>query len=87
MRARGKRENQMEKSNFEVWLSVNENGDAAVSLEGPDEAREALIEEQGGAAIRTVKLAVTMALREIAEVEVEVSDEAGEIREVEAKAA
>ncbi len=74
----------MEKSNFEIWLAVNEDGDAAVSMDGPGEAREALVDDHGGAAIRTVKLAVTMALPEVHEVEAEVPDDAGEIEEFEA---
>jgi hypothetical protein len=76
----------MEKSNFEIWLSVNEDGYAAVSLDGPTEAREALVEDQGGGAIRAVKLSVAMALPEIAEAEVEVPDEAGETKQVEVAA-
>jgi hypothetical protein len=74
----------MEKSNFSIWLAVNEDGDAAVSMDGPGEAREALVDEYGGAAIRAVKLAVTMALPEIHDLEAEVPDDAGEIEEFEA---
>jgi hypothetical protein len=77
----------MEKTNFEIWLSANEDGYAAVSLEGPAEAREALVEDQGGGAIRTVKLAVSITLPEISEVDVEVPDKAGETQQVEVKAA
>jgi hypothetical protein len=73
--------------NFEIWLSVNEDGNAAVSLDGADEAPEALIENSGGGAVRTVKLAVMMTRPEIAEVDVTVPDEAGEAQQVEAKAA
>jgi hypothetical protein len=71
------------KSNFAIWLAVNEDGDAAVSLENAAEAREALVDEYGGASIRTVELAVTMMLPEIEEAEVDVPDDAGEL-EVEA---
>jgi hypothetical protein len=77
----------MEKSNIELWLSVNEDGDAGVSLEGPTEARESLVEDCGGSVIRTVKLTVTMALPQVEEVEVEVLDQAGETQQVEVKAA
>jgi hypothetical protein len=73
----------MEKSNFAIWLAVNEDGDAAVSLDGGAEAREALVDDYGGSAIRTVKLAVTMTLPEIEDAEIEVPDDAGEL-EVEA---
>jgi len=64
-----------------VWLAVNDDGDAAVSLEGGDEPREALINDYGGAAVRTVKLNVQMAVPEVFETEVEVPDEAGETQE------
>jgi hypothetical protein len=77
----------MEKSNIELWLSFNEDGDAAVSLEGSAEAREALVEEFGGAAIRTVKLTMTVALPEVEEVEVDVPDEAGEAQQIEVEVA
>jgi hypothetical protein len=69
----------MEKSNFAIWISVNEDGDAAVSMDGAAEAREALVDDYGGNAIRTVKLAVTMTLPEVEESEVEVPDDAGEL--------
>jgi hypothetical protein len=69
----------MEKSNFSIWLSVNEDGDAAVSLDGAVEARDTLTDEFGGGAVRTVKLAVTMALPKIPEAEIDVPDDAGEV--------
>ncbi len=68
----------MEKSNFNIWLSVNEDGDAAVSMDGADEARESLVDDYGGNVIHIVKLDVTMALPEVEDVEVDVPDEAGE---------
>jgi len=71
----------MSKQIFEVWLAVNDDGDAGMSLEGGDEAREALINNYGGAAVRTVKLNVQMAVPEVFETEVEVPDEAGETQE------
>jgi hypothetical protein len=76
----------MEKSKFNIWLAVNEDGDSAVSMEGASDAREALVDESGGATIRTVKLAVTMALPEVTDADVEVADEAGETQQVEAAA-
>jgi hypothetical protein len=76
----------MEKSKFNIWLAVNEDGDSAVSMEGASEAREALVDDSGGAAIRTVKLTVAMALPEVSGVNVDVSDEAGETQPVEAAA-
>jgi hypothetical protein len=69
----------MDKSNFNIWLAVNEDGDAAVSMDDADEARESLVEDYGGASIRTVKLAVAMALPVIHEVEADVPDDAGEV--------
>jgi hypothetical protein len=68
----------MEKSKFNMWLAVNEDGEGAVSMEGASDARETLEDEAGGAAIRTVKLAVTMDLSEGTAVDVEVSDDVGE---------
>lgn len=77
----------MEKSNFSIWLAVNEDGEAAVSLDGASDARETLADEFGGGAVRTVKLDVTMALPVITEAEVDVPDEAGERQQVEVEAA
>ncbi len=77
----------MEKQTLEIWWSVNEDGDAAVSLEGATEAREALIEDYGGAAVRTVKLTAKMVLPQVIEADVDVPDEAGVTQQVEAEAA
>ena len=77
----------MSKQTFELWLSVNDDGDGGVSLEGGTESREALIEDFGGAAVRTVHLTVQMALPEIDETEIELSDEVGETQEIIAEAA
>jgi hypothetical protein len=78
----------MEKTSFEVWLSVDDDGNAAVSLDGSTEAFTALIESnENAAAVRTVKVTVAMTLPEIAEVDVEVPDEAGTSQQVEVKAA
>jgi len=76
----------MEKSNFNIWLAVNEDVDSAVSMDGAAEAREALVDDYGGAAIRTVKLEVTMALPEVASVDIDVPDEAGKTQQIEAEA-
>lgn len=65
----------MEKSNFAIWLAVNEDGDAAVSMDGANEAREALTDDFGGEHLRVVRLAVAMALPSVPEVEIEVPDE------------
>jgi hypothetical protein len=67
-----------EKTQIEFWLAFNEDGDAEVHMEGPTEAREALVENAGGAAIRVVKITAAVTLPVIAECEVDVPDEAGE---------
>jgi hypothetical protein len=70
---------------LEVFVSVNESGDAACSLETAGDARETLIDEFGGAAVRTVRISVLMDLPEVVDVEVEVPAAAeGEPVEVEA---
>jgi hypothetical protein len=51
------------------------------------EAREALVEDAGGVAIRVVKLSAHLTPPQITEAEVEVPDEAGETQQVEVKAA
>jgi hypothetical protein len=71
----------MEKSKFNIWLAVNEDGEGAASMEGASDARETLEEESGSAASRTVKLAVTMDLSEVTVVDVEASDDAGETQD------
>jgi hypothetical protein len=77
----------MEKSSIEVWICFNEDGDAAASLEGPTEARESLVEDCGGACMRTVKLTAQVTLPVIVEAEIDVPDEAGETQKVEVEAA
>jgi hypothetical protein len=57
---------------LEVFVSVNESGDAACSLETADDARETLVDEFGGAAVRTVRISVLMDLPEVVDVDVEV---------------
>jgi hypothetical protein len=77
----------MEKRSVEVWIAMNDDGDAVASVDGGAEARELLIDNYGGAAVRTVKLTVQMAPPEVLETEVEIGDEAGETQWVEAEAA
>ena len=60
--------------NFEFWLSVNEDGDSAVSMKNAEDAKEGLA-EYGGAAVRTAKFSVEMALPEIPEIHINVPDE------------
>jgi hypothetical protein len=77
----------MEKQTVEIWLAINETGDAAVSLEGAVEAVEALAGDYQSAAVRTVKLTAKLALPQVIETEVDVPDEAGETQQVDAEAA
>jgi hypothetical protein len=67
-------------------LAMNEDGDWSVH-EDAQQAFDSVAENGGGACIRTVRLVVTMAPPEIAEVPVDVPDEAGETKQVEAEAA
>ena len=71
----------MEKSKFNIWLAVNEDGEGAASMDGASDARETLEDDTGSAASRTVKLAVTMDLSKGTAVEVEVSDEADDTQD------
>jgi hypothetical protein len=77
----------MEKRSVEIWVAMNDDGDVAASVDGGAEARELLIDNHGGAAVRTVKLTVQMAPPEIPEIEVEIADEAGETKTIETEAA
>jgi hypothetical protein len=71
--------------NFELWLAVDESGNAAVSMDGPSEAREAVPEDFESAAIRVAKLSVAMELPEVPEISVEVPS-CGEAEPIEADA-
>jgi hypothetical protein len=67
---------QVEKEEIEFWLAVNDEGHKAVSFDGAADAIGSLVDEHGGAAIRTVKMAVLMALPTAVEAErLEVTDE------------
>jgi hypothetical protein len=83
-----------EKQDIELWLAVNDEGSRATSFDGAADAISTLIAECGGAAVRTVRLLVSMPLPTAVEVEpIEVFEEidAGEaeasIEEVETAAA
>ncbi len=58
--------------NFDLWLAVDNEGNSAVSMDGPAEAREAVVDEYESAAVRVVKLAVLLELPEVPEIEVHV---------------
>jgi hypothetical protein len=67
---------QVEKEEIEFWLAVNDEGHKAVSFDGAADAIGSLVDEHGGAAIRTVKMTVAMALPTAVEAErLEVTDE------------
>lgn len=48
--------------NFEHWLAVNEHGDCAISFDSAEDAVAILVDEHGGSAYRTARIAVAMAL-------------------------
>ena len=74
----------MEKEDIELWLAVNDEGSRAVSFDGAADAIASLVDEHGGAAVRTVKLTVSMALPTAVEAEpLEVSDEADAAQDIE----
>jgi hypothetical protein len=75
---------QVEKEEIQFWLAVNDEGACAVSFEGAGDAITSLVEEYGGAAVRTVELTVSMALPTAVEVErLEVTDEDADAGNVE----
>ena len=65
---------------FELWLACNEDGDYALSADGPCEAIETLKSDWGGDMSRVVKLVVSMSLPTITEVPVTVADEPAEAK-------
>jgi hypothetical protein len=69
----------------EVFLAINEDGDATCSLESAEEARETLANEFGGKAARVVKMAVAMDLPVVPDIDVSVEHVDEEVA-VEAKA-
>jgi hypothetical protein len=62
--------------NFELWLAVDNEGNSAVSMDGPAEARTAVLEDFESEAIRMAKISVAMELPEIPEISVEVPSHA-----------
>jgi hypothetical protein len=64
------------KEDIQFWLAVNDEGSRVVSFESAADAIGTLVNEFGGAAVRTVEMTVLMALPTAVEVEtIEVSDE------------
>jgi len=69
----------MDKHNIEIWLSVDSEGAAAVSIESADDAREKLADNMGGSDVRTVRLMVAITLPQVTEVDLDIPDDAGRI--------
>lgn len=75
-----------EKIRCEIFIAMNEDGDWVV-LDDESEAINQLSENAGGYHARVVKVTVKMAPPKMTEAEVEVSDEAGETKQIEVEAA
>jgi len=76
---------QVEKEEIEFWLAVNDEGHKAVSFDGAADAIASLVDEHGGAAVRTVKMTLVMALPTAVEADrLEVTDEDVDARNIEA---
>jgi hypothetical protein len=69
----------MDKHEVEIWLSVDSEGNAAVSTESADDARERLVDEYGGGDIRTVRILAAITLPQVMEVDLDIPDDAGRI--------
>lgn len=69
----------MDKHEVEIWLSVDSEGNAAVSVESADDAREKLADNMDGGDIRTVRILATIALPQVMEVDLDIPDDAGRI--------
>jgi hypothetical protein len=67
------------KHEVEIWLSVDSEGTAAVSVESADDAREKLAENMSGGDVRTVRLMVMLTLPQVIEVDLDISDDAGRV--------
>jgi len=78
-------ETDMEKTTVEIFIAMNEDGDFVVVKE-ESEALEQLASDCGGYQARVVKLTVKMSPPQATEATVNVPDEAGETKEIEATA-
>jgi hypothetical protein len=58
-----------ENEDIEFWLAVNDEGDRVLSFDGAADAMSKLVTEFGGAAVRTVRIVVSMPLPTAVEVE------------------
>ena len=75
-----------EKVECEIWIAINEDG-AWVTGEDVDSTVEKLMSEYTSFAIRTVKITAKITPPTIIKTELDIPDEAGEIRQIEATAA
>jgi hypothetical protein len=66
------------KTECEMWLCLNDEGDYLVDIGSAEDAIEACRENYGGQSFRTVKITVSMARPTCEAVSVDVPDEAGE---------
>jgi hypothetical protein len=69
----------MENHQVEIWLSIDSEGNAAVSTESADDARERLADNMGGGDIRTVRLMAAVTLPQVIEVDLDIPDDAGRV--------
>lgn len=74
-----------EKKTCEIYLAINEEGDYSVHEEA-DGAADKMNDDWGGACRRVIKIVVKVRPPVLAEVEVDVADDAGETEEIEAEA-
>lgn len=69
----------MDKHEVEIWLSVDTEGNAAVSVESADEALERLADNMSSGDIRTVRILAAIMLPQVTEVDLDIPDDAGRI--------
>lgn len=69
----------------EIFIAMNEDGDWEVATEASD-AVECMVSNNGGDCVRCIKINVHMTPPAIEETELDIPDEAGETKRVEAQA-
>jgi hypothetical protein len=75
-----------EKTHFEIFLAMNEEGDYEVAT-AEEEASERLVENQGGYQCRIVRIGGFMARPALVETApIDIPDDAGEIHQIEVQA-
>jgi hypothetical protein len=67
------------KHEIEIWLSVDSEGTAAVSIESADDAREKLADNMSSGDVRTVRLMARITLPQVIEVDLDIPDDAGRV--------